>query len=64
MFFVQAKRSSVVLSHPELSVPDVAKLLGAQWRALTPVDKIPYEEKAEADKARYKRERANFEPTV
>lgn len=38
----------------------VGKLLGERWKALSDVQRRPYEEKAEADKKRYEEEKANY----
>ena len=35
---------------------DIARAVGALWRAATPADKAPYEAKAAEDKLRYQRE--------
>jgi hypothetical protein len=43
-----------------LLIGQVGKLLGERWKALTDVQRRPYEEKAEADKKRYEDEKANY----
>lgn len=36
-------------------VTELAKITGERWRKLTDKEKKPYEEKAQADKARYEK---------
>lgn len=38
----------------------VGKVLGERWKALTESDRIPYEDKAKADKQRYDAEKATY----
>lgn len=37
-------------ANPGAGIGDIAKLLGAEWKALTAEEKAPYEERARADK--------------
>jgi|EP01043_Picozoa_sp_COSAG02_P016441 hypothetical protein len=62
MFFVKAKRASLIADNPELatSVTEAAKATGALWRALTDQEKEPYLALAEADKARHAREMKTY----
>jgi hypothetical protein len=53
LHFSTSRRDDVKTSHPEASVPDIARLLGHRWRAATDADKTPYVRMAELDKARY-----------
>lgn len=54
MFFSQAERQNVIKEQPELAskVAEVAKVLGAKWKALSDAEKKPYEKMAEEDKAK------------
>lgn len=36
-------------------------MLGERWKALTPAQREPYEQKAKADKERYDAEKANYQ---
>lgn len=56
MAFSNATRSKVKAENPSLSVTDIAKELGARWKALTTEDKEPFEQIARDDKERYKEE--------
>ncbi len=38
------------------------KLLGEEWKKLSDEDKVPYEEQAEEDKQRYRKEMENYTP--
>ena len=39
---------------------EVGKLLGEKWKELTEKEKVPYEQKAKADKARYEKEKLEY----
>jgi hypothetical protein len=60
MFFANEQRDNVREENPGISFGQVGKLLGERWKALTDVQRRPYEEKAEADKKRYEDEKANY----
>ncbi len=53
MFFTQAMRAVVKAQHPEMKVTELAKEMGARWKALDAAAKEPFEEQARADKERY-----------
>jgi uncharacterized short protein YbdD (DUF466 family) len=59
-WFCSDERPKVRAAHPSWSVGEVAKQLGAQWGNMTPAQKLPYEKKAEKDKARYEKENASY----
>ncbi|ODV74321.1 non-histone chromosomal protein 6 [Cyberlindnera jadinii NRRL Y-1542] len=61
MFFANENRDIVRAENPGISFGGVGKLLGEKWKALTPEGKVPYEQKAEADKKRYEQEKANYQ---
>lgn len=54
-WFCNDERPKIRANHPDLSVGDVAKQLGAAWGQTAPESKAKYEAMAEEDKARYKR---------
>lgn len=60
MFFANENRDIVRAENLGISFGQVGKLLGEKWKALTPEDKTPYENKAEADKKRYEKEKAEY----
>ena len=44
----------------DLILGQVGKVLGERWKALSPPDRQPYEDKAKADKERYDAEKASY----
>uniref|UniRef100_A0A061S2H2 Upstream activation factor subunit UAF30 n=1 Tax=Tetraselmis sp. GSL018 TaxID=582737 RepID=A0A061S2H2_9CHLO len=62
MMFCKERRSALSEEHPGLSIAELGKLLGEEWRALTDKDKEHYRSLADADKARYEKEIAKYNP--
>lgn len=60
MFFANENRDIVRAENPGISFGLVGKLLGEKWKALTDDDKVPYLTKAETDKKRYEKEKAEY----
>ncbi|CCE86454.1 Piso0_004944 [Millerozyma farinosa CBS 7064] len=60
MFFANENRDIVRAENPGISFGQVGKLLGEKWKAMSSEDKTPYETKAEADKKRYEKEKAEY----
>lgn len=60
MFFANENRDIVRAENPGISFGQVGKLLGEKWKAMTSEEKVPYETKAEADKKRYEKEKAEY----
>ena len=60
MYFMKARRIALLQERPELaeSVTETAKAIGAEWKALSEEQKVPYAAEAAEDKARYARELA------
>lgn len=58
--YVRDNREKVIADNAGISVTEITKILGAQWKALTAEEKAPYEEKAAEDKVRYAREMDEF----
>ncbi|KAK6928291.1 FACT complex subunit SSRP1/POB3, N-terminal PH domain [Dillenia turbinata] len=56
MFFSNMEREKLKKANPGISFTDVGRLLGDKWRNMTAEEKEPYEDKARADKKRYKDE--------
>lgn len=63
MIFSMETRTIVVSENPSLSFTEVGRILGERWRALTPEQKKPFEEKANLDKERYALEREEYYKT-
>lgn len=51
----------VKADNPELKVTEISKVLGEKWGKLDEIQKKPYQDKADEDKARYKRERDAYD---
>lgn len=60
MFFANENRDIVRSENPGIAFGQVGKLLGERWKALSAEEKVPYETKAETDKKRYEKEKAEF----
>lgn len=60
MFFANENRDIVRAENPGISFGQVGKVLGEKWKALQGDEKVPYENKAEADKKRYEKEKAEY----
>ena len=58
--YVRENREKVIADNAGISVTEITKILGAQWKALSAEEKAPYEEKAAEDKVRYAREMDEF----
>lgn len=48
----------------DMHVLDIMKQVGIKWQNLTPEEKKLYQDKADADKLRYRRELKDFEKEV
>eukprot|EP00897_Mesotaenium_endlicherianum_P005966 jgi/Mesen1/5398/ME000268S04599 len=57
--FVKDQFEKTKLEHPEQTTPQIGKLLGQKWKALSETEKEPYAQKAAQDKARYSKEIAD-----
>lgn len=62
MMFSNQHRAAVAQANPALTSTEISSKLGAAWNALTQQDREPYELKAQADRVRFQRERANAQP--
>merc|ERR1712226_1357278 len=58
MFFGKEERPKVMKDHPNFTVPEVGKELGARWAKVT--NKKKYEDLAAKDKARYEAEMKKY----
>ena len=62
LFFSMTQRGAILAKQPDLKVTEVAKVVAGEWRKLTPQEKVPYEEMAAADRARYQKEMETYVP--
>jgi hypothetical protein len=60
MFFCKEKRVEIKASNPGLKLPQISKLLGAAWKALSEQEKKVYVDTALADKLRYSNEMSGY----
>eukprot|EP00429_Kryptoperidinium_foliaceum_P084255 CAMPEP_0176232706 /NCGR_PEP_ID=MMETSP0121_2-20121125/25446_1 /TAXON_ID=160619 /ORGANISM="Kryptoperidinium foliaceum, Strain CCMP 1326" /LENGTH=196 /DNA_ID=CAMNT_0017572075 /DNA_START=31 /DNA_END=621 /DNA_ORIENTATION=+ len=60
--YSQANRSQVKTDNPEASFGDVARILSAQYKALSDKDMKKWTKKAESDKLRYQEEMKDYVP--
>ena len=63
IIFSKERRASVVAENPGMKVGEVAKVLGARWKAIGAEEKSVFEAKAKEDKARYQAEMEAYVPT-
>ena len=62
MCFVAVRRPEIKKQKPDLSFPDIARQLGAEWRSMSDPTRNKYDAMAVADKERYEREMAAHVP--
>ncbi|GMI02367.1 hypothetical protein TrLO_g14125 [Triparma laevis f. longispina] len=62
LIFSNANRAKIKEENPDIAFGAVATKLSEMWKACTEDDKIPYEEKAAEDKARYQKEMESYVP--
>jgi len=60
--YSQAERPNVKLNHPDASFGDVARILSAQYKALSEKEMKKWVKKAEQDKIRYQEEMKHYVP--
>lgn len=58
--FAEQRRSSLKSENPTLRMPEVAKLLGKEWRELTAEGKKTYEDLSRKDKERFDKEEQKY----
>lgn len=61
MFFVQDWRERIKSENPDADFGSVGRLLGAKWQEMSAAEKKPYEDKAQADKDRAAKEKADYD---
>ena len=61
LHFVSENRLKVKAQYPEKTHKEVISELGSMWSKMNVEEKKPYETKAQADKERYNREKAEYE---
>ena len=61
MFFCKEKRVEFKALNPDMKLPELSKVMGAEWRHLSDKNKSKYISKAEEDKKRYSNEMKDYE---
>ena len=60
-YFCADQRETVKLKYPDMEGKEVSKQLGAEWQLLSDEDRKPYVTAAEADKARFQKEKEEYD---
>lgn len=61
--FLTENRDAIKAKNPEAKVTEIARIAGQQWKALSPAQKKPYEDKNVAAKAQYEKDVAAYKAT-
>lgn len=61
--FLTENRENIKAKNPEAKVTEIARIAGQQWKALTPAQKKPYEDKNVDAKAQYEKDVAAYKAT-
>lgn len=62
MCYNAAVRPKIAAENPGMAVTEIAKIIGAKWNGLTDEEKVEYNQQAQEDKERYKRDMADYKP--
>eukprot|EP00658_Telonema_sp_P-2_P015795 TRINITY_DN16099_c0_g1_i1.p1 TRINITY_DN16099_c0_g1~~TRINITY_DN16099_c0_g1_i1.p1 ORF type:complete len:265 (+),score=76.97 TRINITY_DN16099_c0_g1_i1:173-967(+) len=62
VYFGQTTRPKLLAEKPGMKFTEIGAEIGKLWSALSDVGKVSYEQKAEADKLRYKQEMISYVP--
>ena len=60
IFFLNANRDKLRKENPEAKMTEITKLASAQWKAISPADRAPWDAKAVEDKERYATEMSTY----
>jgi len=63
MIFSQQKRADIKSAHPDVGFGQIGRMLGEEWKKLTPEDKQKFNEEAAKEKIRYEKEMAIYRET-
>lgn len=61
--FALEMRPIIKGKNPELKFVEIQAEVSKKWRALTPAEKAPYQERSDQDRIRFKRQKAEYEDT-
>jgi hypothetical protein len=60
-YYCSDQREAVKLKHPDMEGKEVTKQLGADWHSMSDEERKPYVAHAEADKARWLKEKETYD---
>jgi len=60
MMFCKERRGGIAAANPSLSVAQIGKLLGEEWRAMDEKEKERFRGLADQDKVRYEKEMETY----
>jgi len=60
IFFLNANRDKLRKENPDAKMTEITKLASAQWKAISPADRAPWDAKAVEDKERYATEMSTY----
>jgi hypothetical protein len=60
IFFLNANRDKLRKENPDAKMTEITKLASAQWKAISPADRAPWDAKALEDKERYATEMSTY----
>jgi hypothetical protein len=63
MLFTKERRAQVVKEYPELSVTEIAKHLGTEWKEMSIEDKQPFVDEAKRLKDLYEKQNPSLKKT-
>ena len=61
--YLNSRRDTLRNDNPNLTFPDITKILAQEWANLSPEDKKPYQEAGEQDRERYLQEMETYKKT-
>jgi len=62
LLFLVRERSKIMAGDPAVSIPEATRAIAQRWREMSDGDKSEYHKEAEADRQRYQREMAEWQP--
>ena len=64
MYVVEAKKEEILEDNPNMGYNTLAQEVAKIWHSMTEVEKVPWQDLADEDKARYDAEMANYDPIL
>ena len=63
IIYIKENREKVKQKNPEIENNNIFKAMSDEWKFMSDADKKPYNNKSKIDKARYKKEKKEYEET-